>query len=68
MVLDPLSLPGGQSFAEVADRVRQLWFVGATEHLNDDLPDLFRHFGAPSDTWINQRTSTPDEPQVVESL
>lgn len=63
-----LNLPGSQSFAEVADRVRELWFVGVTEHLNDDLPDLFRHFGAPSDAWINQRTSTPDETQVEESL
>jgi hypothetical protein len=48
--------------------IRSMWFVGVTEHLDDDLPHLFRHFGAPYDTWTNQRVSTADRAQVDEAL
>jgi hypothetical protein len=40
-----------------------MWFVGVTEHLNDDLPHLFRHLGVPGE-WTNQRMATTDDSQL----
>ena len=37
-----------------------------TETLNEDLPYLFRAFGAPAE-WTNQRTSIADQHEVVET-
>lgn len=63
-----LDLRGTSDFAPVADRIRTFWFVGVTEHLDDDLPYLFDHFGVPSDTWQNQRVAIDNDARVAESL
>jgi hypothetical protein len=61
-------LPNGTPYREVADRLETLlWFVGVTEHLDDDLPALFAALGAPGE-WVNQRVATGDPARVAESL
>ena len=68
MMRKQLNMTGTTDFAPIADVISGMWFVGVTEHLNDDLPHLFRHFGAPSDTWSDQRVATLDREQVDEYL
>ena len=41
-------------------RLDQFWFVGVTEHLNDDLPHLFREIGVPEE-WKNLRVAGESE-------
>jgi hypothetical protein len=54
---------GVETMDEVLAMLRTFWFVGATEHLDEDLPHLFRAIGTP-ETWHNLRV-TPDEGAVV---
>lgn len=37
----------GESFSTLLDSLRGFWFVGVTEHLDDDLPGLFEAIGVP---------------------
>ena len=48
---------------EITARLDEFWFVGVTERLSDDLPDLFAHFGVPTE-WIDQRTTVPERDEV----
>ncbi len=41
-------------------RLEQFWFVGVTEHLNDDLPHLFREIEVPEE-WRNLRVAGESE-------
>ena len=51
----------------VMQRLDDFWFVGVTEHLNDDLPALFTRFGVPAE-WIDQRASVTDKREVDRQL
>jgi hypothetical protein len=61
-------LPNGTPYRDVADRIDTLlWFVGVTEHLDEDLPALFTALGTPGG-WVNQRVATTDRTEVAASL
>ncbi len=47
---------GCHSMPEMLDRLRSFWFVGVTEHLDEDLPKLFAQLGLPQQ-WANMRLS-----------
>lgn len=49
-------LNGPQTMGEVIEALRGFWFVGVTEHLDDDLPGLFRVLGLPT-AWRNRRVA-----------
>ena len=44
------------SMPELKDSLRDFWFVGTTDHLNDDLPGVFAAMGVPT-TWENRRVT-----------
>jgi hypothetical protein len=46
-----------ETVEEVMEILRsKFWFVGATEHLDEDLPSVFRAIGVP-DEWVNLRVT-----------
>ncbi|MBU1225933.1 MAG: sulfotransferase family 2 domain-containing protein [Actinobacteria bacterium] len=45
-----------ESLSELRDTLNSFWFVGVTEHLDDDLPHLFAAIGVPTD-WVNRRVT-----------
>lgn len=47
-------LEGDLPPSAVMERLDRLWFVGVTEHLDDDLPHLFHKIGVPQ-RWVDQR-------------
>ena len=49
-------LLGARSLEETEAMLRQFWFVGATESLDDDLPHLFAAIGVPTE-WVNRRVA-----------
>jgi len=50
------------SVPEMLDRLRSFWFVGVTEHLDEDLPRLFGALGVPRE-WTDLRvTADADSP------
>lgn len=61
-------IEGGDEVGAVRDAMRSMWFVGLTEHLDDDLPHLFRHLGAPETGWERQRETTGDVTAVEAAL
>ncbi len=53
---------GCDSVSEILDRLRSFWFVGVTEHLDEDLPKLFGTLGLPQQ-WTHMRlTADMDSP------
>lgn len=59
------NLVGADAFPETREMMRkELWFVGLTERLNDDLPFLFRALGTPPE-WIDQRVATTDSEDLA---
>lgn len=68
-------IPDARSFDDVAETLRGFWFVGATEHLGEDLPRLFANLGVPV-TWVDRRVAGragdlggldhPDEDRIVD--
>lgn len=50
------NLLGEQDLDGVASALEDFWFVGVTEHLNDDLPHLFSAIGVPP-VWTNRRVT-----------
>jgi hypothetical protein len=49
-------LLGEQDLDGVASALEGFWFVGVTEHLDDDLPHLFSAIGVPP-AWTNRRVA-----------
>jgi len=49
-------LLGERDLAGVTSALEGFWFVGVTEHLNDDLPHLFSAIGVPP-VWTNRRVA-----------
>jgi len=47
---------GADSISDLRKVLDEFWFVGVTEHLDEDLPHLFAAIGAPAD-WINRRVT-----------
>ena len=56
-------LEGDASPSEIIAKLDNFWFVGVTEQLGVDLPDLFAHFGIIAE-WIDQRVSVSDREEV----
>ena len=52
-------LNGPRTAGEILEALRGFWFVGATEHLDEDLPDLFATLGLPTE-WRNRRVAGAD--------
>jgi len=42
------------TMADLKDTLREFWFLGTTDHLDDDLPGVFAAIGVPT-TWENRR-------------
>jgi len=47
---------GVVTYNEVIDRLGEFWFVGVTEHLDRDLPNIFEAIGVPTE-WSNRRVT-----------
>ena len=49
-------LGGPRSMAEILDTLSGFWFVGTTDHLDQDLPHIFQAMGVPGQ-WVNRRVA-----------
>jgi hypothetical protein len=49
-------LLGSRDLEAITADLRNFWFVGATEHLDEDLPYVFEAIGVPTD-WVNRRVA-----------
>lgn len=49
-------LLGTESHRDMTGALRDFWFVGVTEHLDDDLPHVFEEIGVPGG-WTNRRVT-----------
>ena len=45
-----------ENMPELKDALREFWFVGTTDHLDDDLPGIFAAIGVAT-TWENRRVT-----------
>lgn len=44
------------NYGEIREALRRMWYVGVTEHLDEDLPHIFREMGLPTE-WKNRRVA-----------
>ena len=47
---------GASNYPDLQQKLRDFWFVGITEHLNEDLPHIFGEMGLPTE-WKNRRVA-----------
>lgn len=57
----------GGGLKRLLRRLDKFWFVGVTEHLNEDLPHLFREIEVPEE-WKNLRVAGESERDTVRSM